>query len=282
MKKIYIFLCLCFISACTYIEQSDEIWIKNAQNEALYLKVDGVENASSQKLVFLQHGLASNMNHQVIQQIKKAFLANHYVVISFDSRYSLGNSGNDVRKVRLSTFREDLKTVISWAKTQPFYHEPFALSGHSLGGASVLQYSAQHPDQINLLIPVTPVISGQLWETSCQTNMADFCHQWQQNGSFNYTDPHNHKTAVIPYDVITDCKSYNAYKLAPKIMAKTLIVSAENDNIIPPTEVQKLIKSFKNNNISAIIPASGHNFEDKQNQTDLYHTVYDFIKSSNF
>lgn len=275
MKKI-IFCLLLFILACSKIEQLNEVFIKNAHNEAIYIKLDGWQNFSQHKLAFLQHGLASNMEHSAIQTAKQALLDNGYFVVSFDSRYSLGKSDGEVRQASLSTFVDDLTSVIDWSKKQKFYQEPFAISGHSLGGASVIQYAALHPQQINILIPITPVISGELWEKSCMENMSDFCHQWKEIGFYEYkTDT---RTAVIPYQLIEDTKSYNALELAPDIKAKTLLIAGEKDIVINPQDIQTLSEQFQAPEKFVLIPQSGHNFETKQNQADLYQTISDFIK----
>jgi len=277
MKKFLIIGFLFFTFACSI--HQDEFRIKNTQNQSIYIRVDGLNNASDRKLAFIQHGLASYMEHQVVQTAKQAFLNNGYTVVTFDSRYSTGESGNDVKQARLSTFEEDLKTVVDWAKTQPFYSEPFALSGHSLGGASVLQYGAEHPKRISLLIPVAPVISGQLWETSCMNNLGDFCRQWKQNGTYEYTDKQNGRTVQIPYAVVTGSKNYNAYKLAGKIAAETLLIGAQKDIIIDTKDLQKLAKSIPDGK-SVIVTGSGHNFEHQQNRTDLYQAIDTFIKDN--
>lgn len=277
MRKFYFILSFIFIISCSNHLSFNEFYIKNAQNEPIYVKVDGLKNASYKKLAFIQHGLASNMDHQVIQTAKQAFLAHHYVVITFDSRYSLGKSGNDVQKVLLSTFTEDLETVIDWAKKQPFYSEPFALSGHSLGGASVLQYSASHPEKVNILVPIAPVISGDLWEKSCMKNLSEFCRLWKQNGFYEYTDTKINKTAVIPYNVVTNSKSYNAYTLAPAITAKTLIIAGDKDIIIAADDVKNLVRIMPKAS-DMVVKNSEHNFEIQKNQEDLYKSIENFIK----
>ena len=278
LKKIVIIFFCFFITSCSTFYQSDELWIKNAQNENIYVKVDGLNNISHHKLAILQHGLASNMQHQAIQMAKQAFLDHNYVVIMFDSRYSLGNSGNNVEKVSLTTFEEDLQTVINWAKTQPFYSQPFALAGHSLGGASVLQYSAKKPSDVAVLLPITPVISGDLWEENCMANLTEFCRQWKQKGTYKYTDENNHKTAVISYDVVTDSKNFNAYQLAPYITAQTLLIAAENDIIINPNDINELSQLFPVQTRVNVISDSGHNFEKWQNQYELYSAMTTFLK----
>ena len=277
MKKTYVAICLLLTVACTAISKTKDVRVPNTDNEDLFIRVEGTDNAAYHKLAVMQHGLASNKEHQAIQAAKKAFLKNKYVVITFDNRYSLGEGNNEVERVRLATFEDDLQTVIAWAQKQPFYHEPFALAGHSLGGATVLEFGAAHPEQVDILVPITPLISGKKWETSCLKNMTAFCKSWKQNGSFEYTDPHNQKTGHIPYAVVTSTKNYNAFAFAPKITAKTLLIAAQNDNIINAPDVQKLSAKMKNAQ-AVTIANSGHNFEEQQNQADLYRAIDTFLK----
>jgi len=269
MKKICAFFLLFLLAACS---DSKQIRIPAPQNQGIYLRIDGLHNKSHRKLAVIQHGLASNMEHPAVQTAKKAFLDNHYVVITFDSRYSMGQSGNDVQNARLSTFIEDLQTVINWAEKQSFYAEPLALAGHSLGGASVVNFAAEHPDKINVLVPMAPVTSGRSWEKSCLKNMTDFCQQWQKDGTYQYTAPKTHQTVVIPYAVITDCYNYNAEKLAPKITADTLLIAAENDIVVDLTDLQNLAPKLNRRNLT-IIKSGDHNFGTLQNLTDLYQAV---------
>lgn len=35
------------------------------------------------------------------------------------------------------------------------------MAGHSLGGASVIEFSTKYPAQVNILVPITPVISAE-------------------------------------------------------------------------------------------------------------------------
>ena len=273
MKKICAFILLFLLVACS---DSKQIRIPALHNESIHLRIDGLNNKPYRKLAVIQHGLASNMNHPAVQTAKKAFLDNHYVVITFDSRHSMGQSGNDVQNARLTTFTQDLQTVINWAEKQSFYTEPFALAGHSLGGASVINFAAEHPEKINILIPMAPVTSGRAWQKSCLKNMTDFCHQWQKNGIYQYTDPRTHQTVVIPYAVITDCHDYNAEKLAPKITADTLLIAAENDIVADLTDLQNLAPKLNRRNLT-IIKSGDHNFETPQNLTNLYQAINAFL-----
>lgn len=277
MKKFYLLFVLFLLISCSCIHSGQRVLITNNNGENLVAWVYKPAHDKNGRLAFVQHGLASNANHQVIRKVRDAFLNNGYTVVVFDSRHSLGESSNDVENVRLSTMTEDLKTVILWAKTQPFYAEPFGLAGHSLGGASVLEYAAEYPQNVNILVPVTPVLDGNLWEKSCMDNMSEFCHSWKNRGFYRYTDPDNKKTASIPFAVVESSKSYDAYKLAPLIKAKILAIGADNDIVINHLDIKKFAESANNNGSYRSVKASGHNFESEQNQIDLYNTVNDFI-----
>lgn len=271
MKKLYVVLLVLFLASCGKDGQPREVWIENAQKETIYLQIEGNENAGNKKLAVIQHGLASNMEHPAVQTVKKAFRDKGYTVITFDSRYSLGKSDGDVINVRLSAFEDDLKTVIGWAKNQGIYSEPFALAGHSLGGASVLQYAAENPSAVDYAVPVTPVVSGKRWEESCMANMLDFCRNWKRNGHYDY------RAAVIPYEVVEQAKNYDALRLAKDIRAKVLLVTAEDDNVIEPKDVKALYDALQTKKSLGVISDGGHNFTTEQSRRQLYDLVTDFL-----
>ena len=277
LKKIGFLVCLLFFAGCAQTPETNGVLIKNARNEGIYIQTDGLKNARNGKLAFIQHGLASNRNHPAVRVAKKAFLDNGYVVVSFDGRHSLGDGDDNVAKARLQTFEQDLETVVDWAKKQSFYSEPFALAGHSLGGASVIRFAEKHNDAVNVLIPVAPVVSGRSWEKSCMKNKPGFCRRWKQKGSYEHTDPNNRKTGVIPYAVVTSCMDYDAAASAKGFTAKTLLAAAENDAVIVPADVRELAEKMKNARI-ATVKSSGHNFTRKNNQDDLYRAINAFLK----
>ena len=175
MNKFYVFILIFMLASCSLLNNERSVWLQNNQGQSIHVKI---HNEYGNKLAFLIHGLASDINHQTIQSAKNAFLDNGYTVVTFDARYSLGKSYGNVSNVSLSTFLDDLETVVSWAKKQDFYHEPYAIAGHSLGGATAILYSHNN-DNVNFLIPIAPVTGGQQWENSCMKNMPDFCKQWK-------------------------------------------------------------------------------------------------------
>ena len=276
MKKWLCVIFLVVITSCSKVIKTEEILIKNADNEDIYVEVFKPKDAVSNKLAFIQHGLAADKGHAVVQTLKRAFLDKQYTVVLFDSRYSIGKSSGSVENARLNTFEEDLSTVVKWAETQDFYHQPFALAGHSLGGAAVLLFTYEYPEKVGLTIPVTPVVSGKNWEDTCMQNMPDFCRNWKQNGSYEYK-PFG-KTATISYQTVEDAKSYDAKKILPAIKTPILLVAGENDQVVNPEAIAGLSAYITPNDKLEIIPHGSHNFENKENLTDLYNAVSAFIQ----
>ena len=273
MKKLFIALCLFVLASCAGHEAPREFRIFNSAGEAIYVQADGLENAGNKKLAFVQHGLASNLEHPAVQTAKKAFLDNGYVVITFDSRYALGNSDGKVIDGRLATFEDDLETVTQWAGQQEFYSKPFALAGHSLGGGAVLQYAAQHPDAAEAVVAITPVVSGGRWEKSCMDFMPDFCREWKQRGFYDY------QGEVIPYAVVDEAKSFDAVAAARDIRAKVLLITAKDDQVIAPHDVKDIYPALKGQKSLGVVSEGGHNFATAESRRELYDFISRFLQS---
>lgn len=271
---LLVFLLWC----CSQPPAVKETTITTPQNETLFVTAEGLGNAGSHKLAFIQHGLASNQQHQAVLAAKKAFLANGYVVVTFDSRHSLGKSSRDVENTRISTFAEDLSNVINWAAEQDFYSEPFALAGHSLGGASVWSYALQNPQKVDRLIGIAPVVSGDLWERSCFKNVPEFCQKWKSDGAYVYQTPDGKDKAFISYKTLDDAKNFNALNDAEHLKAITLLVAADNDSVVSPQDVRKLYDRLPHPKYIAIINDSEHNFVSDKNQNELFDAVGAFLK----
>ncbi len=277
MRKICLLL-IFLLWSCSQPQTTKRTTLITPQNDPLFVMVEGLDNADNHKLAFIQHGLASNQQHQAVQAAKKAFLANGYVVVTFDSRHSLGKSSRDVENTRISTFAEDLNNVTAWAAKQNFYSEPFAVAGHSLGGASVWTYAVQNPQKVNILIGIAPVISGDLWELSCFKNMPEFCRKWKSDGAYTYQTPDGKDKALISYQTLEDAKSFSALDDAQSLKAQPFLIAADNDNVIPPQDIQKLYDRLPAPKYMAIITDSSHNFVSGKNQDDLTEAISSFLK----
>lgn len=255
-------------------------FIKNTEDQKICVLVEGEENKTNHKLVFIQPGLSSFKEYYVIRNIAEAFLSNGYVVISFDPRYSFGESDGDLQYSTLSNSFSDLETVINWAKDQDFYVEPFALSGHSLGGGSVLHYAELYPEKISDLVSVGAMVGGKYYLRSYMMNNADFFEQWQKSGKrFCRSAKDKNTQAWVSFDFVTDFQNYDFVFNAHKIKAKTLLVTGEND--LSSTEYNnfRLFEKIISSKELVIIENCPHTFDSKENQRDLYEAIDSWLKN---
>lgn len=269
MKK-FLFIVLFLFSCTNNINVVDELEIDVAKPN----------NCPVSNLVFMQHGLAANKNHDVIKVAKEEFLKNCYTVVTFNSRHSLGKYNRDVENTRLSTFKEDLADVIKWASQQKFYREPFAVVGHSLGGASVLSYANENPKRVGLVVAIAPVVSGNLWEKACFENMADFCKKWKNDSEYLYEDPETKEKVHIAYKTLEGAKKYDANEFADKLKPTVLLIGGEKDYIVPTKYISDLFSKIKSNKKLSVINDSSHNFTDTQNKEDLAKEISFFLRKN--
>ncbi len=255
--------------------------IYNQQNQKLEIAIDGLENAAYGKLAFVQHGLSGHKGQIMVRKPLQAFVDNGFVVVSFDSRHSFGASDGRLELATLTSFIEDLHTVVNWAKKESFYHEPFALSGHSLGGGSVLKYAADYPQQVNLLVPVSAMVGGKYFIRSRLLNENEIYQQWKKNGKI-YRENKNHPelNGWLSFDVVKDMLRYDLVRAAAKIKSKTLLITGDQDISSTLYNNHKLYESLQCSKQLVILKTCGHLYETKQNAQDLYQTVFEWVKEN--
>lgn len=247
-----------------------QTFIHNAENQKLSVLVEGLENQGNHKLVFIQPGLSSYKEYHTVRIAAEAFLKKGYVVVTFDSRYSFGQSDGDIEFATLSAAIEDLETVIDWAKAQDFYCEPFALSGHSLGGGSVLFYAEENPDDVNLLVPISAMVGGKYYLRSYMLNRPEFFEKWQTEGK-RFCRKSNDKSVegFVSFDFVTDLQNYDMVFEAGKIKAQTLLITGDEDLSSTLYNNQHLLAKIEGAPELVVLEHCGHTFESEQNQEDL-------------
>lgn len=70
---------------------------------------------SQQGLAFVMHGLGGFKEQPHLQVMAKAFLANGYTVVRFDTTNTFGESDGRYEDATTTNYYEDLEAVIAWA-----------------------------------------------------------------------------------------------------------------------------------------------------------------------
>lgn len=253
--------------------------ITNKNGEMLELEIEGLQNRGSRKLAFVQHGLSGHKGQAMVRRPAEAFLQNGYVTVSFDCRYSFGNSDGPLEKATLSSFVEDLQTVIDWARAQDFFAEPFALSGHSLGGGSVLHYAETYPRNVSLLVPVAAMVGGKYFIRSRLLNEGDTYRRWRAEGRL-YREKKNDPSVngYLSFDVVHDMLRYDLVRNAANVGCPVLLITGDGDISSTVYNNAKLYQALPAPKQMIILKDCDHLYEQAANASDLYNAINDWIR----
>ena len=225
--------------------------------------VDAPEQAVG--LAFVMHGLSGFKEQPHIETIAKTFLDHGYVTVRFDTTNTLGESEGAYENATVTNYYEDLEDVIAWAKQQPWYQEPFALAGHSLGGLCTALYAEQHPAEVKLLAPISAVVSGPL---SMDLYESDELQNWEETGW--HVSESRSKPGVmkrLAWSHVVDRLNYDLLPEAQKLTMPVLLIVGENDDLSP--HQQLLLGALPGPKELHIIPGAGHTFYSSEELGEL-------------
>lgn len=177
------------------------------------------------KLAFLEHGLSSRKEYPHMQVLEEVFAEFGYNVINIDATNSLNESESSDEGITTTGHYEDLVDVIEWAKSQPFYTEPFALAGQSLGAISVVRYSGQYPNKVNLLIPCAFPYYNYVEE-----ELNEFAKEVIKNGYCDKVSKSTGKVLRLKSAYVEDMKQLDISSQIKMITANTHVIVGSKDN----------------------------------------------------
>ena len=159
-----------------------KLFIKNRKGQNVAVLVEQPDQPDPPKgLAFIMHGLSGFKEQPHIALYAQTFLENGYTAVRFDTTNTYGESDGKYEDATLTNYFEDLEDVISWAKQQPWYSEPFCLVGSSLGGICTALYAQKHPERIKAIAPTSTVVSGKLSIESKEGRGIDM-EEWKRIG----------------------------------------------------------------------------------------------------
>ena len=192
-------------------------------------------------MAIIIHGFTSCKDRDHITLLANIALQNNLIAIRFDTTHSSGESDGKVEMATIATNNEDLEDVIKWAETQDWYHEPFTLVGHSLGGIAILDYTATHPQKVKAIAPLATVVSGELSMKAYIAFQPEEMKKWQETGFMDIPDRYNQgKFFHVPWSHMTSRYDHDALKYASKIKAPVFLFVGTQDQYCPPEDQKTL------------------------------------------
>ncbi|HET9721596.1 MAG TPA: alpha/beta fold hydrolase [Candidatus Saccharimonadales bacterium] len=239
--------------------------IKNRQGLKLVIQVDTPNNP--QKLVFIMHGLGGFMRQMHIEGYAEIFLKNDFRVVRFDATNSIGDSEGDMMNVSYDNYVADLEDVISWARQQSWFKEPFSLCGHSMGAQTTTWYAENHPAQIKYLAPFAPPVNYELWSSTFEPGQFE---AWKEKG---YREERSRsKPGVIGrtgWGFTESIKKYDLLPAADKLTMPVLFMAGESDKPCPIKNQEILFEKIPSQN-KKFVKITGAEHSLRNNQTQEY------------
>jgi pimeloyl-ACP methyl ester carboxylesterase len=246
-------------------EMTQKVFIKNRFSKQLAVLVEA--NDAKKGLAFVAHGLSGFKEQTHIQAIANAFTKHGMTAVRFDVANTLGESEGRLEDARVGNYLSDLEDVIAWAAKQPWYVEPFYISGHSLGGTTLLLYAEQQPEKIAGLIPVSAAPSGTLYR---QTFSKEELENWEKTGwKIRESKSKPGVLKKISWSFLKDFCEYDVLPGAGKLKMPALIIVGENDKTTPLMHQKLLYEKIAGPKQLHVIKGATHNFRNEKELAEL-------------
>lgn len=241
----------------------EKLKIKNRKGQNIVVLLE--EDPSSKGLVFVMHGLGGFKEQKHIVAFVDSFKNKNFTVVRFDTTNTFGESEGNYEDATVTNYFEDLEDVITWAKMQSWYKEPFYLVGHSLGGICIILYAEKFPGEVKGLAPISTVVSGKL---SLELQGKEKTGAWEKTGW------REEKSESIPglvkrlkWSHMVDRLKYDVLPEAYKLVMPVLLIVGDRDDLL---EHQKLLyDKLPGKKELRIIEDADHNFRGEDYEKNL-------------
>ena len=195
----------------------------------------------------VQHGWGVNKEEPVVRSIKQGVLDAGLQVFIFDATNTFGESDGTFEKSTLRLHWEDLEDVVKWVQQQEWFQKPLALAGHSKGGYSVVRYTEEYPEEVDLLLPVAPVVSGKLSFEAYEKKNPNGLEKWKKDG---YITSRRAPDVKKWWFQMEERLQHDLLPSAHKVTVPTLFVVGSKDTTCPFDHVQILCNEIKSQDIT--------------------------------
>lgn len=250
------------------------MFITNRHKQKISVIVERPERQSG--LVFVMNGLGGWKDQPHIVAIAEAFRENDYTTVRFDTTNTFGESDGRYEDATTTNYYEDLEDVIDWAQTQDWFVDPFAVAGHSLGGICTALYAERHPEQVQTVLPISTVVSGQLSGEAHGTKMLE---QWQRDG-WHERESETIKGRIkrLPWSHMVDRLQYDLMPGVGKLTMPVLLVVGSKDETTPLKHQQILFDALPDKKALHVIAGGPHTFRSAEHITELKTVISDWLK----
>lgn len=257
-----------------------DTYVFNEKNEKMAVHVTYGPKPSA-PVVLIEHGLAGFKEEGMIKAAAEAFKRCDFTVVTFDARFGLGDSDGTLEQANFTHFIEDLETLVSWVKTQPFYHSKLILCGHSLGAGACLDYAAHQDAQVIGVVSMAAVVSGRLLLDSYLAHKPDFVREWQKNRLLAREHPtEKERRGFISYAHMEDAMRYHLIDEMHAVKCPVLLIFADRDISSTPDINNQIYDALRTQKEKVVIFDASHTFKTPSNQRDIMQAIEKWAEKS--
>ncbi len=251
----------------------EKIVIKNRNNLKITLRLTIPQNVLG--LAFVEHGFSGAKEEKHILLLEQKLAQKGYIVVNFDATNSINESESSKEGITFSSHYSDLEDVISWAKNQSWYKEPFLLSGHSMGASSVVLYAQNYPNKVETLLPLSlPWIKG---ESYIKQNTKEFIDDFVSKGYIIKEVSRSDKKLYVPYSFLQDLLKYDFISNAKDIKARTILIIGDAEKKLRLDENKVFFDSLTCKKELIILPNVPHSLAKDPNHEQLFAKTLDSV-----
>lgn len=256
----------------------EKVNITNRKGQKVVVLLE--KNDNPKGLAFVMHGLSGFKEQKHIAAFAQAFKNKGFTVVRFDTTNTYGESDGKYEDATTTNYYEDLEDVISWAKKQDWYQEPFWLAGHSLGSISIILYAEKNPQEVMGLAPTSTVVSGKL---SAESRGPEKMKQWKDLG---YEEEASHSIPGLikrtPWSHMEDRLKYDVLPDAHKLTMPVLLIVGDKDDGTPLSHQQMLFEKLPGPKELHIIKGAPHTYSTPEELKEVQEIMESWIsKRSN-
>jgi len=254
--------------------RKEKVCFKNSKGQRLcgYLYIP--DGKGPFPAVILIHGFTGG-THEVKNRFMCDKLADEgFVAFMFDF-YDKPNGLSEpkIENTNVTQQVKDTGAAIDFIETFDFVDKNrIGLTGHSLGGMTVVLYAATQDPRIKALVVQSAAADID------KTVVAELFDEEAKKRGYALLDK-SWGNVKINYSFYEDVKKYDVYKEAEKIICPTLIFHGDKDEVVPYQQSVELFKHIKvQNKKLEIIKGADHCFYNKPTLSITTNLMIDWFK----
>jgi len=164
---------------------------------------------------------------------------------------------------------------------QEWFTGVLAISGHSMGGYATVRYAEEFPEEVGLIAPIAPVVSGVLTAEAMERYSPGALQKWKEAGVLikeSSGTPGLMKHS--PYEAHVEWQDHDLLPNAQKLTMPVFLLTGTKDTSCPPDHVQQLFDAMpEGDKVFEIVEGAPHTYVGKGDLDQVKHLINNWLKA---